>query len=100
MPTKNNLLKEAFRLFDEANSKDPNTELVKGKKYAKEVLYAIRMTETLNSFEPDASEALQLTARCQHICRWQIARDSYEMNRTGYLRWRQELKKFHSEKRE
>ena len=78
----------AFQQFDEANKQDPNTE----------VLYGIRMTERLNAFDPNASEALRLTARCQHICRWEIPRESYEMNREGYLRWRQELKKFHATK--
>ncbi|WP_165748889.1 DUF4202 domain-containing protein [Cellulophaga sp. Z1A5H] len=91
-------LEKAFILFDKANEQDPNKEIFEGKEYAKEVLYAIRMTEKLTSFAPDASEVLQLTARCQHICRWEIARDSYEMNRTGYLTWRQDLKKFHAKK--
>ncbi|MGB3150357.1 MAG: DUF4202 domain-containing protein [Maribacter sp.] len=93
-----NKLQHAFQLFDAANEKDPNTEVYKGKSYPKELLYAQRMTAQLNSFEPQSSEALQLTARCQHICRWEIARDSYAMNREGYLRWRQALKKFHAEK--
>lgn len=93
-----NKLTEAFRLFDKANSADPNTEMVNGESYPKEVLYAGRMSETLDSFAPNASEALQLTARCQHICRWEIPREDYEMNRAGYLKWRQELKKFHAQK--
>lgn len=93
-----NKLKQAFDLFDKANDKDPNKEIHQGKEYAKEVLYAIRMTNKLNSFAPNASEVLQLTARCQHICRWEIPRDSYEMNRAGYLTWRQDLKKYHAKK--
>ncbi|SIQ01828.1 DUF4202 domain-containing protein [Maribacter ulvicola] len=88
----------AFQRFDDANQKDPNTEVFQGNTYPKEVLYGIRMSERLNSFDLEASEALQLTARCQHICRWEIPRDAYEMNRAGYLRWRQELKKFHVSK--
>ena len=91
-------LERAFHLFDEANGNDPNTQMFEGRGYPKEVLYALRMTEALNTFEPDASEALKLTARCQHICRWEIPRDNYEMNRVGYLKWRQDLKKFHAEK--
>ncbi|WP_276168689.1 DUF4202 domain-containing protein [Zobellia alginiliquefaciens] len=92
-------LQQAFSLFDKANEKDPHTETVpSGKTYPKELLYALRMTEKLNDFAPNASEALQLTARCQHICRWEIPRESYEMNRTGYLKWRQDLKKFHAKK--
>lgn len=89
---------QAFQQFDAANGQDPNTEMYMGNAYPKEVLYAIRMTEKLNDFAPDASEALRLTARCQHICRWEIPRESYEMNRTGYLKWRQDLKKFHVQK--
>lgn len=88
----------AFQHFDEANKQDPNTEVFEGTTYPKEVLYGIRMTERLNEFDPTASETLRLTARCQHICRWEIPRESYEMNREGYLRWRQELKKFHGKK--
>lgn len=95
---KSKKLLEAFKLFDEANTQDPNKENFEGTAYPKELLYAQRMTDILNEFEPDASEALQLTARCQHICRWEIPRESYEMNRVGYLKWRQELKKFHAEK--
>ena len=91
-------LQEAYKLFDTANAQDPNTEVVDGKEHPKELLYAKRMTDTLNEFQPNASYALQLTARCQHICRWEIPRDSYEMNRMGYLKWRQELKRFHVEK--
>ena len=94
----NNKLLEAFQLFDKANAEDPNKEEYKGSSYPKEVLYAVRMTEKLNNFAPDASEALQLTARCQHICRWEIPRESYDMNRIGYLKWRQDLKKFHAQK--
>jgi len=96
--TSSEQLKKAFSLFDQANEQDPNTEEFQGKVYAKEVLYALRMTDQLNAFAPKASEALQLTARCQHICRWEIPRDSYDMNRKGYLKWRQDLKKFHAEK--
>ncbi|WP_424003874.1 DUF4202 domain-containing protein [Maribacter sp. IgM3_T14_3] len=88
----------AFQKFDAANTQDPNTEIFEGTTYPKEVLYGIRMTERLNKFDENASEALRLTARCQHICRWEIPRESYEMNREGYLRWRQELKKFHANK--
>ncbi len=91
-------LSQAFAIFDKANTADPNTETYQGRTYPKELLYALRMTERLNEFEPSASETLKLTARCQHICRWEIPRESYPMDRLGYLRWRQDLKKFHAEK--
>ena len=89
---------QAIQLFDAANSKDPFEEISNGTSYPKELLYAQRMSEQLTSFEPKASEAVQLAVRCQHICRWEIPRDSYEMNRVGYLTWRRDLAKFHAKK--
>ncbi|TLP75714.1 DUF4202 domain-containing protein [Maribacter sp. ACAM166] len=97
MATPNKLVL-AFQQFDAANKQDPYTEIFEGKTYPKEVLYSIRMTECLNEFHPTASEILRITVRCQHICRWEIARASYDMNREGYLRWRQDLKTFHAKK--
>lgn len=88
----------AIQLFDQANAKDPNQEILEGKSYPKEFLYSQRMSSVLANFEPNASEAIKLAAHCQHICRWEIARDSYEMNRAGYLKWRTDLKKFHAKK--
>lgn len=91
-------LKVAFDRFDEANKKDPNIEIWQGNPYPKELLYALRMTKKLEHFAPNASETLQLAARCQHICRWKIPRESYSMDRVGYLKWRQALQDFHVEK--
>lgn len=90
--------KKAIKLFNEANSLDPNKELYNETEFPKELLYAVRMAEQLRKFAPNASEALQLTVCCQHICRWEIPRDSYEMNKVGYLTWRQDLKDFHAKK--
>jgi hypothetical protein len=95
---KTNKFERAIQLFDAANEGDPNKESFNGIIYPKELLYAQRMTNKLNSFEPDAEEALQLAVRCQHIQRWVIPREDYEMNRTGYLAWRNQLKKFHAER--
>ncbi len=89
---------KAIELIDYANSKDPNKELWQDKEHPKELLYGIRMSKTLEDFEPNASESVKLAARCQHICRWEIPRDSYEMNKVGYLKWRRYLYKFHAEK--
>lgn len=91
-------LTEAYHLIDQANAEDPNMETVGGIEMPKELIYGKRMTETLDKFEPTASDALKLAARAQHICRWQIPRDRYPMDRTGYLKWRTDLKKFHADK--
>jgi Domain of unknown function (DUF4202) len=89
--------KQAIARFDAANATDPNKETFEGKEYTKELLYAERMTTWLKKFEPNASEALQLAARAQHICRWKIPRSDYPMNRKGYNDWRTTLAKFHGD---
>lgn len=87
----------AIALIDKENSKDINTYSVSGIDYPKELLYSQRMTRTLLQFNPNASKALQIAARAQHICRWKIARDEYPMDRVGYLKWREMLKKMHAD---
>lgn len=92
--------RQAIQKFDEANSKDPNTETINGEKYPKEWLYAERMTGWLDNIDPNASEALKLAARCQHLERWVIPREEYPMNRPGYIKWRNELKRYHAQRAE
>ena len=87
----------AIARFDAANAEDPNTEEVAGVAHPKELLYAQRMTAWLDKLAPDASEALRLAARAQHIRRWAIPRRDYPMTRTGYLRWRTTLYRFHAD---
>ncbi len=88
----------ALRRFDEANARDPNTEEADGVSRPREWLYAQRLTRWVLRLCPDASEVLRLAARCQHLCRWEIPRQSYPMTRAGYLQWRAMLKKFHAQK--
>lgn len=88
----------ALRRFDEENSRDPNSEIVSGISHPRELLYAQRLSDRVLRLCPDAGEKLRLAARCQHICRWQSPRENYPMTRTGYLKWRADLKKFHAEK--
>lgn len=88
----------AIRRFDQENARDPNTELADGQPRPRELVYAERLTEWVLRLAPDASEALRLAARCQHLCRWQIPRNRYPMDRAGYLKWRAGLKEFHAER--
>jgi hypothetical protein len=88
---------QAIASFDALNNQDPSPEDVEGKNYPKEFLYSERMSAMLRRYAPDASEALQLAARCQHIQRWKIARASYSMTKAGYYQWRTELKVFHAD---
>ena len=93
-----NRFTEAFRLFDAANSEDPNLEPgPDGQPVPKELLYAQRMTACLARVAPDAPEAVQLAARAQHIRRWSIPRADFPMTRPGYHQWRNTLKQYHAE---
>lgn len=87
----------AMALIDKKNAEDINTYKVSGIDYPKELLYSQRMSRKLLQFCPNASKALQIAARAQHICRWKIDRNEYPMDRVGYLKWREKLKKMHAE---
>jgi hypothetical protein len=87
----------AIRLIDEANAADPTHELVEGRARPRELVYSERLTDWVLRLQPDASEPLLLAARCQHIRRWEIPRDSYPMTRDGYLKWKEKLKRHHAE---
>lgn len=82
--------------IDAENAQDPNHEIDQSISYPKELLYSNRMYQRLLDFHPNASEAVKIAAKAQHICRWKIARESYSMDRIGYLKWREDLKKFHA----
>lgn len=88
---------QAIARFDAANAEDPNREAYEGAEHPKELLYGRRMTAWLERLFPDASEALRLAVRCQHIRRWEIPRSTYPMDRTGYREWRTTLARFHAE---
>ncbi len=81
-------LKRALQAIVAFNREDPQGE---------EVAYSERMTAWLVKLEPEASEALQIAARAQHIGRWRIPRETYPMDRAGYKRWRTDLAKLHAE---
>ncbi|MDD2701757.1 MAG: DUF4202 domain-containing protein [Sideroxydans sp.] len=91
------LYQAAIAAFDKANSEDPNLEVFEGKTYPKELLYAQRMTEMQERFAPDASQAVKLACRAQHIQRWKSPRSDYPMDKKGYMLWRTNLYKFHAE---
>ncbi|MGO4911122.1 DUF4202 domain-containing protein [Leeuwenhoekiella sp. W20_SRS_FM14] len=83
--------------IDALNAQDPNYVIVDGEQFPKELLYSQRMTRQLERFENEASQELKIAARAQHICRWKSPREDYPMNRVGYLKWREDLKKMHAE---
>ncbi|HTQ38293.1 MAG TPA: DUF4202 domain-containing protein [Pirellulales bacterium] len=92
------LFTTAIARIDAANAADPNREMFQSREQPKELLYSQRMTGWLNRLSPDASEALRLAARGQHICRWTIPRNHYPLDRAGYHRWRSACQRMHAEK--
>ena len=92
----NTKFEKVITYIDEKNSKDFNSEVFEGHKYPKALLYSQRMTAKLLEVAPQASEALQVAIRAQHICRWEIPRKKYPMDRIGYFKWRNDLKKMHA----
>lgn len=88
---------KASAWIDAENAQDPNSELYQSNSFPKELLYSNRMYERLMDFYPNASEEVQIASKAQHICRWKMPRESYPMDRVGYLKWREDLKKFHAQ---
>jgi hypothetical protein len=88
----------AVRRFDEANAQDPNRIREGESEIPREWAYSRWLSGWVDRLAPSASEALRLAARCQHLCRWLIPRDAYPLTRGGYLRWREELRRFHAAK--
>ena len=82
--------------IDQLNREDPTRETVQGVAHPRELLYAQRLTEWVLRLNPQASEALRIAARGQHVQRWTIPRERYPRTRAGYLRWRETLKAFHA----
>ena len=92
------MYEKTVELIDAANSEDPNIDTyADGKEWPKELLYSHRMAEMLERFAPDADDVMKLAIRSQHIQRWKSPRSNYPMDRTGYLKWRTDLYKFHAD---
>lgn len=91
------IYQKAVSLMDDANRQDPNLVVAEGKQWPKELLYSQRMAEMLERYQPDADDVAKLAIRAQHIERWKSPRNAYPMDRTGYLKWRSDLYKFHAE---
>lgn len=90
------LLQRALRLFDDYNRLDPNLIPWDGEMRPREWLHAQFLHDWVVQLAPRAGVALRLASRCQHIGRWEVARDDYPAGRTAYLQWRNALKEHHA----
>lgn len=90
-------LTDVLAAIDAANACDPNLEPgTDGCAHPAALVYGRRMSATLGRFAPDASDALRIAVRGQHIERWTRPRADYPAGRAGYLQWRRDAAVFHA----
>ena len=87
----------ALTKFDAYNQKDPHRIVWEGETYPREYFLALKLHGWVLKIKPEASEALLLASRSQHIGRWEIPRDSYAPGREPYLKWRRDLAHYHAQ---
>ncbi|MBX7196003.1 MAG: DUF4202 domain-containing protein [Sandaracinaceae bacterium] len=87
---------KALAAIDAVHADDPSLETQAERTAPAELLYAERMTAMLARLAPDASEALQLAARAQHLGRFRVPRSSHPDGRAGYLAWRTAQQRAHA----
>ena len=79
---------QARQLIDAAHAADPK-RTPNGR--AAEVVYAERMEAWVDRAAENATPLLRLAARCQHLERWSVPRDTFPLDKPGYLAWRRSL---------
>jgi hypothetical protein len=87
----------AIAAIDDANRGDPNEIVVDGHHRPKELAHAELMCEWVQRLDPAASDEQLLAARAHHLRRWVVPRSSYPEGRSGYLRWRRDLRRRHAD---
>lgn len=89
-------LAPAIQRFNALNETDPRQVTVNGVARPYELVQAERLEAWVLRLAPEASDALRLAARCQHLLRFRIPRNTYPADRIGYLKWRKDLARFHA----
>jgi hypothetical protein len=87
---------DAIARIDAIHAGDPEQVDDGGRRVARELIYARRMSAALARLEPAPSEALRLAVRAQHLARWALPRSAYPAGRSGYRRWRSEQARQHA----
>ena len=78
----------ARELIDAAHAADPQ-RTPDGQ--PAELVYADRMEAWVRRLVPEATAALRLAARAQHLERWSVPRNTFPMDKPGYHAWRRSL---------
>jgi hypothetical protein len=89
-------LRKAIHSIDLLNDDDPKRVPEEGREIGYELYFSRLLFAKVLSLDSDASEALLLAARAQHVGRWKMPRSDFPMGRTGYLKWRSDLKRYHA----
>jgi tRNAThr (cytosine32-N3)-methyltransferase len=79
---------QARELIDAAHAADPK-RAADGR--PAELVYAGRVENWVAKLTPGATPLLRLAARCQHLERWSVPRDTFPLGKPGYLAWRRSL---------
>ena len=80
----------AIAAFDAIHARDPA--------HPRALVEAERLSACVQRLDESASVALRLAARCQHLERWSVPRETYPEGRIGYLKWRKDLARFHADR--
>jgi len=91
------MVEQAHQEFDRMNAQDPTTIDVRGRPQPRELALSIWLGDWVSQVDPQASVALRLAARCQHLMRFSVPRTQYPEGRVGYLKWRKDLSKKHAD---
>jgi hypothetical protein len=78
----------ARAIIDAAHAADP-VRTTDGR--TAELVYADRMEAWVARLVPGAGPVLRLAARCQHLERWSVPRNSFSLDKPGYHAWRRSL---------
>ena len=84
----NNLFEKTVREFDQVNAQDPRTQMFQDKSYPREGIFSHRVAHWIHRLNPAASEAVRLAVSSHTLRRWEIPRNRYRMDTTGYHEWR------------
>ncbi len=81
-------LEKARALIDAAHAADPR-RAPDGR--PAELAYADHVEAWVARIVPHADAVLRLAARCQHLERWRVPRETFPEGKAGYLAWRRSL---------
>ena len=87
----------AIGAIDAANAQDPRSAHCKDRDGPRELLFAQCVYQWVTQLDGEASEPLLLAARAHTLCRWEVPRSRYAMNRQGYHEWRDACAVYHAQ---